>query len=76
MIDSCSHNYTMSQITKITHLSGRKANFALFEGMHVADIDHFKIDMERYLVGTRSKYEIGIQFSEMPAGGGWDYSYS
>lgn len=63
----------MPKITKITHLSGRKANFSLFEGMHVSDVDHFKIDMERYLVGTRHNYEVAIEYREMPAGGGWDH---
>jgi len=41
--------------------------------MHVSDVDHFKIDMERYLVGTRHKYEVAIEYREMPAGGGWDH---
>ena len=63
----------MPLITKITYFSGQDANFKAFEGLYVPDIDHFKIDMMRYLVGRRHKSEITIESKEMSVAGSWEH---
>lgn len=65
----------MAQITKLTKLNGKKVDLSMFAGLHVADADHAKLDIIRYLRRYNGKdtVELVMEKKEMEPGGGWEY---
>lgn len=47
----------------------------MFAGLHVADVDHARIDIVRYLRDYNGKdsVELVMEIKEMHPGGGWEY---
>lgn len=65
----------MAQITKLTKLNGKNVDLSPFAGIHVADVDHARIDIIRYLRDYNGKdaVELVMETKEMHPAGGWEY---
>jgi len=64
----------MPKLTRVVKINGKPERLTDYEGLTVADIDHFRIDLIRYLQGNNpsAKVEITTNYEETHPGGGWD----
>jgi hypothetical protein len=57
----------MPKLLKVTHVNGEPHKLPEFDGLQVADIEHFKLDLLAYMRRYRSqrkKIELTIIFKE------------